>query len=165
MLEISFLSKSESKPKSPKTSTSSAILHSMNWKIFFLYSLYYDDPISIATQLIYTFYFKSKSNRQKNNLSLSVSFKLGVTSTPFLGSQTNQDRLMVKCNLILIIQPNDFQFDLRTRGYHFERDGNLPRLVSIVITLFYVSFNESKGWPHKCILLATRHGKTPKDLK
>ena len=124
MLEISFLSKSESKPKSPKTSTSSAILHSMNWKIFFLYSLYYDDPISIATQLIYTFYFKSKSNRQKNNLSLSVSFKLGVTSTPFLGSQTNQDRLMVKCNLILIIQPNDFQFDLRTRGYHFERDGS-----------------------------------------
>lgn len=42
---------------------------------------------------------------------------------------------MIKCNLILIIQPNDFQFDIRTRGYHFEQDGKLSRLTSIVITL------------------------------
>ena len=32
---------------------------------------------------------------------------------------------MIKCNLILIIQSNDFQFDLKTRGYHFEHSNLL----------------------------------------
>ena len=57
----------------------------------------------------------------KNNLELSVSFKTGVTSTPYTELQHSAGwGLMIKCNLILIIQYNDFQFDLKTRGYHFE---------------------------------------------
>ena len=40
-----------------------------------------------AIPLIYAFYIHSKSDRQKNNPSLSVSFKLGVASTPYLVSR------------------------------------------------------------------------------
>ena len=44
-----------------------------------------------------------------------LSTKLGVaTNHPSFAPLTSHR----KCNLILIIQPNDFQFDLKTRGNH-----------------------------------------------
>ena len=53
---------------------------------------------------------------QNNPSSLVLlSTKLGVaTNHPSFAPLTSHR----KCNLILIIQPNDFQFDLKTRGNH-----------------------------------------------